>query len=397
MSENLNSERSIEMKAVLITGITGFLGSHLAARLLQEHPEQVVIGLARSRGGWLASERVLDAVRRAWRDQGHGSLPEHCAERVRAWEVDLCASGPALKPSKLSEIRHLEAVEFWHCAACIKLLERLDGSVWGTNVAGTERALDLAGLLGAWAFNYVSTAYVAGTLTGRIPEVLPELPRRFHNIYEESKSHAEHLVARRGLDTGLQYRILRPSIVIGHSQTLRTSSAAGLYRVLDLALKFRRAVEASDPTYFERQPLRMCIDPKAVLNTIPVDLVIDEMLDLSRAGEATLGQVFHLTSETPQNTFRAAATLLRAVGIPRLEPAEDPNRLGGIDRLFAEGLNAYRPYLNGQQVFDRANVIRYGADRYQKGISLDLEHFCSHYLLVNNWLTPLQGSRLQLA
>ena len=48
--------------SVLITGITGFVGSHLAEYILAEHREIVVVGLARWRSPKNNIEHILDKV-----------------------------------------------------------------------------------------------------------------------------------------------------------------------------------------------------------------------------------------------------------------------------------------------------------------------------------------------
>ena len=47
---------------VLITGITGFVGSHLAEYILQEHPEVKVAGLLRWRSPKVNIDRILDQI-----------------------------------------------------------------------------------------------------------------------------------------------------------------------------------------------------------------------------------------------------------------------------------------------------------------------------------------------
>ncbi len=84
----------------------------------------------------------------------------------------------------------------------------------------------LAEGFGSGAFNHVSTAYVAGRLTGRIAEVDDPRPRAYNNIYEESKHLGEYIVAKDCGASAMGYRIFRPSIVIGHSRTHRSSSGA---------------------------------------------------------------------------------------------------------------------------------------------------------------------------
>jgi nucleoside-diphosphate-sugar epimerase len=349
--------------ATVITGATGYIGSHLAYRLLKSHPARTVVCLARGGGDGPARERVRRAVRRAAHDQGESPVPDEQFTRLAVWEEDLNAPTVGGVPEWVAALR---PQQFWHCAASIKFLEEPDRSVRTTNVDGVARALDLATRAGASVFNHVSTAYVAGTRAGLIPEALPPAGCEFNNVYEETKAEGERMVVSHCESHGLGFRVLRPSIVVGHSRTFRTSSDSGVFRVAELGGKFARMAESRGPGAFDRRPLRVRIDPAAMFNAVPIDAVIAEMAYLNSCGDLTLNQFYHLTSEHPLSSFEAIRTLLGMVGIDRVEPAADEAEMGPLDRLFDRGLRAYGPYFNGRMEFDRHNVRRHGAGQYQK-------------------------------
>ena len=56
----MSKERQINK--VLITGITGFVGSHLAEYILEEHPKVKIFGLARWRSPTENIEHILDKI-----------------------------------------------------------------------------------------------------------------------------------------------------------------------------------------------------------------------------------------------------------------------------------------------------------------------------------------------
>jgi len=357
--------------SIVLTGATGYIGSHLAAQLLAESSETAIICLGRRRGAQPAQERVVAAILRAWYDQGRDPIP-HSLARLHVFDEDFHEPQSLLSEAQHHAIRHLKPSEFWHCAASVRFTEKDDGSVWTTNVEGVSRALRLAQSLGVREFNHVSTAYVAGARIGLAKEELSDQSHGYHNVYEQSKSNAEWLVVGHCRDFGMSYRILRPSIVVGHSVTLRTSSDSGVFRVAELSHKFRQMVETRSPGYFQENPLRVRVDPRATFNAIPIDCVVAEMLALRAGGAATFNRIYHHTSITPHNSFEALEILLAMNGIERVERVVDQKDLGLMDKLFEKGLKAYSPYINGRLLFDRSNVNRFGADAYQNACRQDL-------------------------
>jgi nucleoside-diphosphate-sugar epimerase len=354
----------------IVTGATGYLGSHLLIRLLQKYPEHMMVCLARGKGSRAAADRVWQAVLTAAFDQGLVAPVQDWPERIRVFEADLCSATCALGAQEVRSINGYGPDEFWHCAASVKFVEGPEHRVWETNLGGVRSALVLADMMGAAAFNHVSTAYVAGTLTGRVMEVPAAAPPGFNNVYERSKYLAEQATDQYCRNHRMQYRVMRPSIVIGHSRTHRTSSGAGIYAVLERLQKFAATLEAKRPGHLAGRGLKVCIDCAGQLNLIPVDLAVEEMTHLAACGAATTGQAFHICSEAPVNSFAAVAVGLGLVGASRVEWVARPADLPLPDRALYRGLAPFQPYLDGRKAFDRTNVARHGADRYQRGYAL---------------------------
>src|SRR5262245_9762575 len=94
-------------KTVLVTGVTGFLGSHLAARLLDEGHR--VIALARGSKNASPQERV----ERVMRDVGSQRLGN-----LEVVEGDISAAGLGLNESIRKRVS-TEIDELWHSAASL--------------------------------------------------------------------------------------------------------------------------------------------------------------------------------------------------------------------------------------------------------------------------------------
>ena len=132
---------------------------------------------------------------------------------------------------------------------------------------------------------HFSTAFVSGTRHGVILEEELEAGQGFHNAYEESKYQAERLVRR--AHAAVPATVLRPSLVIGDSRTGAIDRFDGPYA---LALALANAPVA--------MPLPLPDDPKAPLNVVPIDFVLDAALVIGRH-PAAVGRTVHLVDPAP--------------------------------------------------------------------------------------------------
>ena len=105
-----------------------------------------------------------------------------------------------------------------HCAA-ITDFNRRDGSLEATNIAGTEHVAAFAAAAKAVLY-HVSTAFVDTTVDGD--------RGRSAIGYASSKSAAEKIVR----SSGVPHVILRPSVVIGDSDTGEIAAFQGLHQVV---------------------------------------------------------------------------------------------------------------------------------------------------------------------
>ncbi len=176
-----------------------------------------------------------------------------------------------------------------HCAASVSFDLPLE-EARSVNVAGTDRMLDFAKLTqargGLERYAQVSTAYVAGTHTGRFTEDDLDVGQGFRNSYEQSKFESEQLVRSKGAE--LPWIILRPSIVVGD----RSSGWTAAFNVMYWPLR------ALSTGLFKAVPAM----PESPLDIVSIDYVADAIHELSE-GRAEAQQVFHLTAGTDASTW----------------------------------------------------------------------------------------------
>lgn len=366
----------------LLTGGTGFLGSHIGAALLRSGEE--VVFLVRGKGvltGTTRLEGVLD-----W----HGIEPP-LRRRVKTIEGGLTDAIPAVD-------------RIIHCLSDTSFSERNRERIWATNVDSLEGILDFAIRSRIRTFIYVSTAYVAGERRGPCPEE-PVGRRDFFNVYEESKAAAEGILLRRCQEKNIRLCILRPSIVTGDSRTGRTFRFNALYYPVKTALflarlyredirdrggeKAREAGVTLEPDGALRLPLRIESGTQNGINLIPVDFFTEAFLALT--DRKVPAGIYHIVN--PRQTGIAdiidyARDQFQLRGIRRSDPGDfrktPPNSL---ERLYQRYLQAYLPYINDERVFlrDRSSPILQAKGIDCPEFDQTLFRRCMSYAVDNQW------------
>jgi thioester reductase-like protein len=249
--------------AVLVTGVTGFIGMEVLARWL-ERSERPVYALVRAEDSAEAASRLRAVI-----DDAVGD-PDRYESRATAVCADVEQPALGLVWEQL-ELLAREVTTVVHCAASVSFTLGLEDSR-RINVLGTRRVLEFADLCrqhGSFErLTYVSTAYVAGTHAGVFGEDDFDGGQDFRNPYERSKFEAERAIRERAGDLPVQ--IVRPSIVVGE----RESGWTAAFNVLYTPLKaFARGAYRVVPADYD-----------APVDVVPVDYVADAIYELSHAG-----------------------------------------------------------------------------------------------------------------
>jgi long-chain acyl-CoA synthetase len=331
--------------AVLLTGVTGFVGTAVALRILERSDRQIV-ALVRAADRREAAERV----RAALAEVAPPERIEEYAARCAAVPADLLADGLALRHGDREEIAR-RCDEVIHCAASVSFDLPLDHAR-AVNASGAARIAELATRIaergdGLRRMVHVSTAYVAGDRTGTFGEddVTRDIP--FRNTYEQTKHEAEELL--RAWQPALPLQIVRPSIVVGERGTGWTRSFNVLYWPLK---QFARG----------RLPVVPAV-ADAPVDVVPVDYVADVVLGLSDAPAGT----YHAVAGEHASTVAEVIDLAAArFGVPAPEIV-DPRV---IDEALARPLaEAQRRALEQARIF--FPYFRLGVrfdDRWARGI-----------------------------
>jgi nucleoside-diphosphate-sugar epimerase len=326
----------------LLTGATGFVGSHFLLRWALEG--QRVVAMARASSPSAATERVRQALVVAARSLATPPL----VPAVECVQGDLSRELCGVSAEAQGRLRQLGVRELWHFAASLQYEERHRDAIFETNVAGTRRAVDLAQALGCEWFVHVSTAYTAGSRRGLIGEQLPRRSAGFNNCYEASKADAEHLAAALCAARGIKLAILRPSIVVGPSCSKSTGgSSTGIYGFA------RELARARGPLRALGRPLRLHGEPETPLNLLPIDWFIDDVAELLRAS-VRASCIHHHTLDACPTIREIGEVVTELLALPGfvIEPQATPKT--PLEALLARRTAFYAPYLSGGKRFQRA-------------------------------------------
>jgi thioester reductase-like protein len=262
-------------ESFFITGFPGFIASRLVERLIG--PERQMFLL----------------VERKFVDQAMEEVKQIAEATATQLDNFVIVEGDITHP-KLGisdadlEVIQIETTDVFHLAAAYDLGVAKDVA-FNVNLLGTRHLNDLAcSIKNLRRYNYVSTCYVSGKRTGQILETDLEHNAGFRNFYEETKYLAETEVEK--LKSHLPVTILRPSVVVGDSQTGETAKYDGIYHLihyLRMAPSLLRVVNVGN------NDVR--------LNLVPVDFVVDAIATLSQDEDA-LGKTLAIADNAPLTT-----------------------------------------------------------------------------------------------
>ncbi|MGB8331358.1 MAG: SDR family oxidoreductase [Polyangiales bacterium] len=290
-----------------VTGGTGLIGRALVERLLQRG---VHVTLMLRSGAEARRQVELEALGKI-ADGANGSLKQ---VRGNLGAPDLGLSKAGL--SALSEAGHC-----FHVAALYDL-DADPADIATINVDGTKHllsALRKAGFDGR--LHHVSSTAIAGNHSGAFTEAMFQEGQDLPHAYHRSKFDSEKLVRESGLD----YRIYRPSSVVGDSKTGAMDRIDGVYFSFGAVKKLAYAV----PRWVRLPVPRV----RGRFNLVPVDYVADAMAQIAFAD--TDARVFHLVDPDPPPFVKMADMFVAAADGPRLGPAIDVAKMPGMKKTGA--------------------------------------------------------------
>jgi len=300
-----------------VTGATGFIGRFLVQALLQRGKGTVYV-LVRPR-----SVGKLDELREFW---GKDSV-----RRVVPIKGDL--GQPKLGIAKADFTRLKGKVKHFYHLGAVYDIDATADEMRRANIVGTEGALAVAAAVGAGCFHHVSSIAAAGLYRGTFSEDMFEEAEELDHPYHSTKHDSEALVRANGK---VPFRVYRPGIVLGHSQT-------GVIDKIDGPYYFFKALQKLRESWPRWVPL-VGVEGGYV-NAVPVDFVVDALVHLSHLPKQD-GECFHLTDPKTRRMGEVLNIFARAAHAPEMAFRVDPKVFDMVPEPVTQSIERSRPLQN---------------------------------------------------
>ena len=268
-----------------VTGATGFIGRNLVEQLLEREGTIYVLVREGSRGR-------LEELRSRW-----GADEDRIVPVIGDLSAEHLGCGDRTDELQ-GEIDH-----FFHLAAIYDMTADAE-TQRVSNVEGTRHAIQLAEAVEAKRFHMVSSIAAAGLYKGTFTEDMFEEAEKVENHpYFQTKHESEAVVRE---ESDVPWRVYRPGIVVGHSETGEIDKIDGPYYFFKLLQRARNLLPQWVPG--------IGIEGGKI-NLVPVDYVVKAMDHIAHL-DGLDGQAFHLTDPNPMTAGQVINTFARAAHAP---------------------------------------------------------------------------------
>jgi NAD(P)-dependent dehydrogenase (short-subunit alcohol dehydrogenase family) len=285
-----------------VTGATGFIGRHLVEELLRNRDGDIHV---------LVRAGSQDRLDKLIAERFDGS------DRIKPVAGDL--TEPKLGVADDWIAANKGSVDhFFHLAAVYDMTAD-DQSNERMNVQGTRNAVDLANALEAGVLHHTSSVAAAGLYKGLFREDMFDEGQKLPSAYHRTKFESEKIARE---SSTIPWRVYRPSVVVGHSQTGEMDKIDGPYYFFKAIQKLRHWLP-------EWVPL---VGPElGYTNIVPVDFVAKAMDHIAHQPDLN-GQAFHLTSPKSQRSGAVLNAFARAAHAPQMGLRVDKRLLDALPK-----------------------------------------------------------------
>ena len=284
-----------------VTGATGFIGRHLVEELLKR--EGTIHVLVRE-----GSREKLDDLMRRW---------DCDPSRINPVIGDLAEDRLGVSDDDVATLKG-DVDHFFHLAAIYDMTAD-DERNEQLNVGGTRNAVALANAVEAGCLHHVSSIAAAGVHKGLFREDMFDEGQKLPSPYHRTKFESEKIARN---DSKVPWRVYRPAIVVGHSQTGEMDKIDGPYYFFKLLQKLRHAL----PEWFPLAGPEL-----GFTNIVPVDFVARALDHIAHKPDLD-GQAFHLTNPRRQRSGEVLNIFAEAAHAPKMQLRIDKRILAALPK-----------------------------------------------------------------
>ena len=259
-----------------------------------------------------------------------------------------------------------------HCAGNTSFSDKNKSESLRDNIDALQNVLDFCRNSHCQWFHLISTIYSKGDKTGIIEETIDN-SGLFTNIYEKMKYQGELITLEYCKQNNIKATIIRPSIVIGSSQTGKTFRFNGLYYPIKALILIRdmfltnilsgdgKRAQKMSITYENGKvhiPLRFESNPDEGINLLPVDFVAEAINAIIENPHNR--KIYNLAAKNYVTISELIEFTGRFFGITGLSTVKSGyfsnNKKNSLERLFDGYIEPYWPYIKDKRKFQTNNT-----------------------------------------
>ncbi len=304
-----------------VTGATGFIGGRLVQELLANRKGTIHC---------LVREESLDRFDERLKAWGTTK------RRVRPVVGDLSKKNLGLSKEQLDELKG-EVDHVFHLAAVYDITAS-EEQQRAANIDGTRHVVQVVNKIRPKYFHHTSSIAAGGQYNGWWSEDMLDEAEGLENPYFATKHHSER-IARDECKT--TWRVYRPGIVVGDSETGEIDKVDGPYYFFKMIQKFRSML----PQWF---PL-VGLEGRRI-NIVPVDFVAKAMDHIAHLDDKQWdNKVFHLVDTDPKSAGDIMNLFARAAHAPQFNMRIDYRAFDLIPKGAKKVIGSIAPIANAKE------------------------------------------------
>ncbi|MBP2830767.1 SDR family oxidoreductase [Aquimarina sp. U1-2] len=339
------------MKTILITGVTGNIGSHVLFELLFElysNKEKATIYLLiRKKQNRSGRQRLFDEV----------FTMSLIPDKIKSFYEIYLENYVKVIEGEIHNFKIPDTagnkITVYHLAASVNLstTEKARKEIATTNYANTLAFFDRIKKR-TQKLVFVSTAFSRGEIEGAIHDDYHSVPDfHFRNHYEAYKMKAEKLILKTAKENNFSCTIARPSVVSGRL-TDAPRFVSNRYIVFYSIGEFFKKMKTIHP---QIKKIRLAINKEGGLNIVPVDYVAKGIVRAAYSNEEQIN--ITLTQNVPM--LHIISSILQKCNIEIEVVSQEPESKTTIEKLFYKTLgNQFIKYATGKKHHFESTLIR---------------------------------------